>query len=116
MRFPSLPRLLVVLVLVLGGAALAQRRQLNSFEGGEMTQAERDAERSRPKYNINAYGKDIQIKEEPVPWRAIGLAAIIFAVATPFAIRAYRSTSREMADAHVFGVASSRGGGEDEQQ
>ncbi|HYO66505.1 MAG TPA: hypothetical protein VEU33_10510 [Archangium sp.] len=117
MRLPLVSRLLVVLVLVTGGAALAQRRQLQSFQGEEMTQEERDAARSRPKYNINAYGRDIQIKEEPMPWKAIGLGVIAMIVAAPFAWRAYRSTTKEMSEANVFGVASSRVGGasEDEQ-
>ncbi|MCY1078193.1 hypothetical protein [Archangium lansingense] len=117
MRPPSLTRLLVVLVLVTGGAALAQRRQLQNFETQEMTQEERDALRSRPKYNINSYGKDIQIKEEPIPWKAIGLGVIAMLVAAPFAYRAYRGTTKEMAEANVFGVSSARAGeAEDEQQ
>lgn len=117
MRFPSYSRLLVVLVLVTGGAALAQRRHLQDFQGEEMTQQEREAARARPKYNINAYGKDIQIKEEPIPWKAIGLAVIAFAVTAPFAWRAYKGTTKEIAEANVFGVSSSRASeGEEEQQ
>lgn len=110
-------RLLVVLVLVTGGAALAQRRQLQSFQGEEMTQAERDAARARPKYNINSYGRDIQIKEEPIPWKAIGLGVFALLATAPFAWRAYRSTTKEIAASNVFGVSSARAGeaSEDEQ-
>lgn len=115
MRPPSLSRLLVVLVLVTGGAALAQRRQLQNFEAEEMTQEERAAARSRPKYNINSYGRDIQIKEEPIPWKAIGLGFIAMLVTAPFAWRAYKSTTREMAEANVVGV-SRAGEDEDEQR
>lgn len=116
MRSSFLPRLLVVLVLVTGGAALAQqRRQIQDFQGGEMTQQQRDAERSRPKYNINSYGKDVKIKEDPVPWMAIGLAFISFAVAAPFAWRAYKGTTKEMSDANVFGVSGARAGEQDEE-
>ena len=115
MRLPSFSRLLLVLVLVTGGAALAQRRQLQTFQGGEMTQEEREAARTRPKYNINAYGKDVQIKEDPIPWKAIGLGVIAMLVAAPFAWRAYKSTTREMAEANVFGISSARAS-EDEQQ
>lgn len=103
-------RLLVVLVLVTGGAALAQRRQLQSFQGEEMTQEERDAARARPKYNINSYGRDIQIKEEPIPWKALGLGFFALMVTAPFAWRAYRSTTKEIADSNVFGVSSARAG------
>ncbi|HEX5751727.1 MAG TPA: hypothetical protein VFZ09_36245 [Archangium sp.] len=116
MRLPLFSRLLAVLVLVTGGAALAQRRQLQSFQGEEMTQEERDTARSRPKYNINSYNRDIQIKEEPIPWKAIGLGVIAMLVAAPFAYRAYRGTTKEMSEANTFGVASSRGEvAEDEQ-
>jgi hypothetical protein len=116
MHLSPLSRLLVVLVLVTGGAAVAQRRQLPSFEGEVMTQEQRDADRSKSKYNINAYGKDIPVKNEPFPWMALGLAGIVFAVVAPFAYRAYKSTTKEMAQANVFGVSSSREGAEDEQQ
>jgi hypothetical protein len=108
MRLSPLSRLLVVLVLVSGGAALAQRRQLNQFQGEEMTQEQRDAARSKPKYNINGYGRDIQVKEEPFPWMALGLAGIVFAVVSPFAYRAYRSTTKEISNANTFGVSSAR--------
>jgi hypothetical protein len=116
MRFPSYSRLVVVLVLVTGGAALAQRRQLQDFQGGEMTQQEREAARGRAKYNINGYTKDIRIKEEPIPWMAIGLAAVAFAVTAPFAWRIYKGTTKEMADANVFGVSSSRISEADDEQ
>ena len=115
MRPPSLSRLLVVLVLVTGGAALAQRRQLQSFQSDEMTLEERNANRSKSKYNINSYGKDIPVKDEPFPWMALGLAGLVFVVVSPFAYRAYRSTTKEMADANVFGVSSAREGAEEEQ-
>jgi hypothetical protein len=108
MRLPSLSHLLVVLVLVSGGAAVAQRRQLNQFQGEEMTQEQRDAARSRPKYNINDYGRDIKVKEEPFPWMALGLAGIVFAVISPFAYRAYKSTTKDIADANTFGATGSR--------
>jgi hypothetical protein len=116
MYLPPLSRLLVVLVLVTGGAAMAQpRRQLQSFEGEVMTQEQRDANRSKSKYNINSYGKDIPVKDEPFPWMALGLAGLVFVVVSPFAYRAYRSTTKEMADANVFGVSSAREGAEEEQ-
>ena len=103
-------RLLAALVLVSGAAALAQpssnRRQLNSYQDNEMTLEERNASRSRPKSNINAYTKDIKVKEEPIPWKAIGLAAIAFAVTAPFAYRAYKGTTRDIAAANTFGVGN----------
>jgi hypothetical protein len=108
MRFPSPTRLLLVLALVAGGTALAQRRQLNEFQSDSMTQAERDAARARPKYNINDYGKDVPVETTPIPWMAIGLAGLVLLAATPFALRMYRDTSREIKSAHTFGVTGSR--------
>ena len=103
-------RLLAALVLVSGAAALAQpssnRRQLNSYQDNEMTLEERNASRSRPKSNINAYTKDIKVKEEPIPWKAIGLAVIAFAVTAPFAYRAYKGTTKDIAAANTFGVGN----------
>jgi len=104
MSLARFSRLLAALALVSGGAALAQHRQLQSYQSGEMTQQERDAMRARPKYNVNEYGKDIKIKQDPIPWKAIGLAVIAFSVAAPFAWRTYKRTTKEMAEANVFGV------------
>ncbi len=110
MHLSRLSRLLALVVLVSGGAALAQpqRRQLNSYQDTEMTLEERNASRSRPKSNINAYTKDIKVKEEPIPWKAIGLAVIAFGIAAPFAWRAYKGTTRDIAAANTFGVSSAR--------
>lgn len=109
MRY-ALPRLVLVLALLSGGAALAQpRRQVSEFQAPrELTPEEKEAAKQRAMgNNLNAYGKDIQIKEKPIPWMAIGLVGIVFAVATPFALRAYRNTAKEMASANTFG--SNRG-------
>ena len=65
--------------------------------------------------NINAYSNDIQIKEEPTPWAAIGLAGLVLIVATPFALRAYRNTTKDIADTNTFGVTTGANT-EDEQQ
>jgi hypothetical protein len=107
-------RLLVVLVLVVGGTALAQRRQLQQFEGAALTQEEREAARSRPRYNIHEYGKDVPVESKPIPWMAIGLASLVLLAATPFALKMYQETRREIADAHTFGVAG-RSSGEEEE-
>ncbi|RKH05239.1 hypothetical protein D7V97_24290 [Corallococcus sp. CA053C] len=105
---PSLSRLVLVLALVWGGAVLAQppRRQPQDFQSRkELTQEEKDAAKARAMgNNLNGYGKDVQIKETPIPWMAIGLVGIVFLVATPFAIRAYRGTVKEMSSSNTFGI------------
>ncbi|MCY1041666.1 hypothetical protein OV208_10105 [Corallococcus sp. bb12-1] len=108
MSSPSLPRLVLILALVWGGAVMAQpqRRQPQDFQTRkELTQEEKDAAKARAMgNNLSGYQKDAKPKEKPMPWRAIGLAGIIFAVCLPFAIRAYRGTVKDMATANTFGA------------
>ena len=118
MRLPLFVRLLPVLVLISGGAALAQRpkKQLPEFQSEEMTDAERDAaDKSRPRFGINTYNKDVPIETKPIPWMAIGLGGAALLAALPFAVRAYLSTTKDIAASNTFGVASG-GEGEDGQQ
>ncbi|WP_426757436.1 hypothetical protein [Myxococcus sp. Y35] len=100
--------MLLVLALSSGGAALAQppRKQVQEFQAPrEMTPEEREAAKQRAMgNNLNAYGKDVQLKQKPIPWMAIGLAGLVFLVTTPFAIRAYRKTSKDIAGQNTFGV------------
>ncbi|MDC0707639.1 hypothetical protein POL68_04080 [Stigmatella sp. ncwal1] len=100
----QLSRLVVLSVLLSGGAVLAGR-PVNEFQPPpEMTKEEREANKVRELGgNINSYNRDVQIHETPVPWAALGLAALILLGAAPFAWRAYRSTSKEIADANTFG-------------
>lgn len=48
-------------------------------------------------------------KPEPIPWMAIGMGAIAFLVAAPFAFRAYRDTARELNEATAFASPNRRG-------
>lgn len=111
MRTPSLARLLLVLALATGGAALAQpRKPVQDFNAPrELTAEEREAAKQRAMgNNLNNYGKDIQVKAQPFPWKAAGLAGIVFLVAIPFAIRAFRNTSKDMDNINTFGNNSNR--------
>lgn len=112
MQTPSLARLLLVLALATGGAALAQpRKPVQDFHAPrEITAEEREAAKQRAMgNNLNSYGKDIQVKTQPFPWKAVGLAGIVFLAAIPFGIRAFRSTSKEMSNSNTFGNNSNRG-------
>ncbi|WP_224249786.1 hypothetical protein [Hyalangium gracile] len=110
----TLSRLIVLSALLSGGAVLAGRPVQEFKPPPAMTEEERAALKAKQLGgNMNAYGKDIQIKETPVPWAAIGLAGIVFLVATPFALRAYRNTTKEIADVNTFG-ASGKASAEDE--
>ncbi|MBJ6762162.1 hypothetical protein JGU66_15420 [Myxococcaceae bacterium JPH2] len=107
MRSVSLSRLLLVTTLVWGGAALAQpaRRHPQDFQAPQAQSAEeREAAKQRAMGgNINSYGRDIVPKEPTIPWMAVGLAIIVLTVATPFAIRAYRGTAKEIDSHKAFG-------------
>jgi hypothetical protein len=109
----KLSQLVILSALLYGGTALAGRPVAEFKPPAEMTEEEKAKLKAQQLGgNINAYGKDIQIEETPVPWAAIGLAGLIFLVATPFAVRAYRSTSKEIS---ASGPAPARGGGDDEE-
>ncbi len=114
MRFPTVTRLVLAAALLSGGAALA-RREVKDFQAPrEQTPEEIEAAKARARNgNMAAYGKDVQIKEKPVPWNAIGIAGLVFLVATPFAVRVYRDTTKEIADANTFGVSKARAGEDD---
>lgn len=106
MRY-ALPRLVLVFALYSGGAALAQpRRQVQDFQAPrEQTPEEREAAKQRAMgNNLNNYGKDIQVKQKPIPWMAIGLVGIVFAGAVPFALRAYRNTTKEISGSNAIGA------------
>ncbi|MFP2930739.1 hypothetical protein ACLESO_37190 [Pyxidicoccus sp. 3LG] len=111
-----LPRLVLVLALTSGGAALAQptRKQVQEFQAPrELTPEEREAAKQRAMgNNLNSFGKDTDVKPKPFPWMAVGLAGLVFLSTVPFAIRAYQSTTKEIAGANTFGA--NRGDGDDE--
>jgi len=111
----TLSRLIVLSALLSGGAVLAARPVPTFEPPPEMTEEQKAELKARQLGgNLNGYGNDIQIKETPVPWGAIGLAVLVFAAATPFAVRAYRSTTREIANSNTVGVTSPRGADEEE--
>ena len=106
MRTFSLTHVLLALSLLWGGAALA-KRDVKEFQAPrQLSDEELEAAKEKARNgNMNKYGNDIQIKAEPVPWLAIGLAGIVFALAVPFAVAVYRNTSKEIATANTFGVS-----------
>jgi hypothetical protein len=111
----TLSRLVLLSALLTGGAVLAGRPVQEFQAPAQMSDEEKAALKAQQLGgNINSYNKDIQIKETPVPWAAIGLAGIVFLVATPFAVRAYRNTTKEIADTNTFGTAATAADGEEE--
>jgi hypothetical protein len=106
----KLSRLVLLSALLAGGSALAGRPVQQFEPPPEMTEEEKAALKAQQLGgNMNSYNKDIQIKETPIPWAAITLAGIVLLVATPFGLRAYRNTTKEIADSNTFGVAGGQG-------
>ena len=116
MRTLFLSRVVLAAAILWGGAELAQREVKEFQAPREMSKEELDAAKAQARNgNIHAYGKDVQHKPEPVPWMAIGLAGIVFAVAIPFGISVYRNTAKEMATANTFGTSGKRARDADEE-
>lgn len=84
--------------------ALAQTRRPQEFQAPrEMSEEEIAAAKERSKSNLHSYGKDATAEVSPVPWMAIGLIGLVFLVAAPFALRAYRDTASEIRERTVGG-------------
>lgn len=63
----------------------------------ELTPEQIEAQKIASKQKYNPYGDDAPVESKPIPWLAIGMAGLAFAVAAPFAFKAYQNTSKEMA-------------------
>ncbi len=73
-----------------------------------MSEEELAALKARSKSNLNAYGQQISEKPKEIPWMFVGLAALTLLAATPFALKAYRNTAKEIAGANTFGSTGKR--------
>lgn len=105
-------RALCVTVLALGllaaPSALAGRTPQDFKEPQRMSEEQLEAAKARSKSNLNQFGEVMENKPKPFPWMAFTLAVLCFAIATPFAIRAFRKTSNEIAGANTFGTGARR--------
>ena len=98
MRAVRLARgLLLLVVLLLGTAALARRRPKSFVEPREMTEEQLEAAKERSKFKYNPWDKDAPQQTEPFPWLEVGLGIAAFLLAIPFAVRYFRSTADEIA-------------------
>lgn len=94
---PALPWL-VGAALLIGSEALAKKP--GEFQAPQqMTEEELAAAKARSKSKVNEWDKDAPKESPPIPWMAIGLAGISFLAAAPFALRAFKNTSRELTGA-----------------
>lgn len=64
-----------------------------------MSEEEIAAAKERSKHRFNEWDKDAPKESKPIPWMALGLAGLAFLISAPFALRAFRNTSREITNA-----------------
>jgi hypothetical protein len=89
--------LAVLAFIVLGSSlAFASRPPQEWTPPPAMTPEQIEAQKIAMKQKFNAYGKDIPVQSTPIPWMALGLAGLAFAVAAPFAYKAYKNTSKDI--------------------
>lgn len=99
--------LLLAIALLASGTALA-RKPADFVAPRELTPEEVEAEKRRSRSSLGGYGSDVPREESAVPWRALGLMGIVLVVASPFAWRAYKNTSKEISETGP-GAAPPRG-------
>ena len=68
-----------------------------------MSEEDLEAAKQRSKTSLNRFGEGLETKPKPFPWGAAALAGLVFLIATPFALRAYRRTASEISGNRSFG-------------
>lgn len=103
---------LMLLALSLGIAAdvYAAGKRPGEFQTpNQMSEEELAEAKARSKNKINGFDEKMEEKPKEFPVMFVGLVGLVFLVATPFALRAYRNTSKEIA-----GQAKALRAGDDE--
>lgn len=89
-------RLVLLLTVLMAGAASALRPPQDYHAGEEQTPEEVAAAKSRNRDAVPAYGAQVDTPPEPFPWMAVGLGVIALVCAAPFALRYYGSLTQEI--------------------
>jgi hypothetical protein len=103
---------LIVLAFVLLASATAfgaSKRTgsgLTSFQGGQTQQLSQEEARKKAAgiQDVKTFGAVSAKKETPIPWRGLGLAALLLICAVPAGYQLYKSTRRDLEDQTTFGV------------
>ena len=92
-------RSLLILALLGSAAVFAAGKKPTEFTApNQMTEEELAEAKARSKNKLNGFDEKQSEKPKELPWLMIGLIGISFLGATPFALRAFRNTSREIAE------------------
>lgn len=79
-------------------AAAPAAEDIKDFKApAEMTPEELEASKARGQLPVSHYSKQVTDQVTPIPWKTIGLFAIILLLATPYALRYYRATAGDAA-------------------
>src|SRR5690349_6124328 len=97
MRSSLLPKLALAGCLLCATAHAVGRQPKDFQPPQEATAEEIAAEKERSRNNnMSAYQHDNIPVAEPIPWVTVGFFGLVVLVVTPFAIRAFRNTAREI--------------------
>lgn len=100
--------LLVVGLSVAGSAFAAGGGRQKPAEFHEVSDEERAAARERARNRVPTWSESDVPEEYRFPWMQIGFVALAFAVATPFAWSAYRSSAKELRAHNAFAQSQPR--------
>lgn len=85
----------LVATLFVGAAAQAQPRPSAPRDFVPVDPSTQQAEHKR-KGEMAGFGEAAKIPEKPFPWMALGLAGLVFLVASPFAVQMMNSTNKDL--------------------
>lgn len=100
-----LAQAVLAFIALSASVALAGRPPQAWVPPEELTPEQIEAQKIASKQKFNPYAKDVPAQSAPIPWMAIGMAGLAFVVAAPFALRAYRNTSEELAPNGAYAAA-----------
>ncbi len=92
-------RYLLIVALLGSTWVFAAGKKPTEFQApNQMTEEELAEAKARSKNKLNGFAEVQSEKPKDIPWMLLGLVGISFLVATPFALRAFRGTSKEIAE------------------
>ncbi len=99
---------MMCLVSLLAGPAYGQKKaNLQEFSGNTVEPTEEEIRAAKRKaagiQDLNAYGASKEPPPKPFPWYAVLLGVLVMGAMTPFALKMYKSTHRELEDMSTFG-------------
>lgn len=103
-RFP-----LILAIFFAATVLAAGKKPIEFTPPSQMTEEELAEAKAASKSKVNAFDEKQEEKPKDFPWMLAGMVLIAFAVATPFALRAFRDTSKEISGSTEALTAGRRG-------